>query len=307
MKDVFVLVLNFNDAQDTMRIVGEVSDFDCVRKTIIVDNCSTDNSFQIISSGITSIKSDKAELIVADCNDGYASGNNIGLRYIENISKDCYVLIANPDTYFDENTLISLCEVLDNNDEIGIVGCRQSDIHGRQSARSFWDRPSFWYDFRSLFFLGRKINDLFFPAHSLNRGDGLFVVGAVSGSLFMARMKALTSVDFFDEGTFLYCEETILAERMAAQNYCVAYLSSSEYTHAHAVSTSSYLGLARSMRILQKSKLYYHKVYHSISPLKVAVFSMGSFVSNLEFSFMHHLKQILNKRPWRTIGHGTAD
>ena len=80
MKNAFAVILNFNNFEKTSRIASSICSYNLFEKIIVVDNCSTDDSFsklsKISNNTITTIKSEK--------NGGFAYGNNYGINYIFN-------------------------------------------------------------------------------------------------------------------------------------------------------------------------------------------------------------------------------
>ena len=75
---VDVLILNYNDAKTTLEYVEKVKNYKNIRKILVVDNCSTDDSTQMFQKNV----SDKLEVISSGRNGGYGAGNNYGIRYL---------------------------------------------------------------------------------------------------------------------------------------------------------------------------------------------------------------------------------
>ena len=85
-------------------------------EVIVVDDCSTDGSWDVISqfSGlITAIKSEK--------NGGVSSAANKGIS----ASSGKYVVRVDGDDYINKNFLHTMAELLEWNDDIGFVYCDQ--------------------------------------------------------------------------------------------------------------------------------------------------------------------------------------
>ena len=40
-----IIILNYNDYENTLKIIDMIKDYKCLKKIIIVDNASTDDSF----------------------------------------------------------------------------------------------------------------------------------------------------------------------------------------------------------------------------------------------------------------------
>ncbi|WP_032277069.1 glycosyltransferase, partial [Escherichia coli] len=103
---IYIVVLNWNGAIDTINCVKSLMDLNVSDyKIIIVDNCSMDNSYDTIKENLNSLyiadksiievkyedrnkyktlENDKIILIQSPQNNGYASGNNIGIEFALN-------------------------------------------------------------------------------------------------------------------------------------------------------------------------------------------------------------------------------
>ena len=73
-----LVVVNYNDYKNTISFVKSVVDYSVIGHIVIVDNCSTDESF----SELKKITSDKVSLVKNDFNKGYGSGINLGSKYL---------------------------------------------------------------------------------------------------------------------------------------------------------------------------------------------------------------------------------
>lgn len=72
-----MIVLNYNDAETTLKYVKHIVSYDLLNKIIIVDNCSTDDSWCRL---LQSFASNKIDIVRTDHNGGYGYGNNFGLK-----------------------------------------------------------------------------------------------------------------------------------------------------------------------------------------------------------------------------------
>ena len=73
-----VCILNYNDAETTLILVEKISNYSIIDHIVIVDNYSTDDSYDRLKS----IKNKKVNIIQSKKNGGYGSGNNIGVKYL---------------------------------------------------------------------------------------------------------------------------------------------------------------------------------------------------------------------------------
>lgn len=90
---VACIILNYNDAPTTINLVDSIKDYTLIDYIVIVDNCSTDDSWEQMQR----YKSDKIHVIKSPKNRGYGAGNNIGLRYSSDTLNADYSIIANPE------------------------------------------------------------------------------------------------------------------------------------------------------------------------------------------------------------------
>lgn len=116
MDKVCIIVLNYNNGRKTVNclisILGQSVDNYSV---VVVDNCSTDDSVEVISSYLADrdlnfsiIQNEdnpsrnishvpRFAIIQAARNGGYSYGNNIGIRYAQSLKVFSYLLIINND------------------------------------------------------------------------------------------------------------------------------------------------------------------------------------------------------------------
>ena len=76
------VILNFNDEETVARLVHMIHDYDYLEKIVLVDNHSTDDSWEQLQV----LKDEKVELIRTEKNGGYGYGNNTGMALWESFS-----------------------------------------------------------------------------------------------------------------------------------------------------------------------------------------------------------------------------
>ena len=84
-------------------------------RTWVVDNGSTDQTFEMVESDYPSV-----ELIAVRLNLGFAAANNLAIRR----GSAPYVLALNPDTRVTPGTLDAMLDLMESDHSIGIAGCR---------------------------------------------------------------------------------------------------------------------------------------------------------------------------------------
>ena len=104
MKDVAVIILNYKSWQETIQEADLCNEFLKIdyQNIIIVDDDSPNDSYEMLSKENVNRK---YVLIKSEENKGYASGNNIGMKYAFNEGYK-YALILNNDIIIEDQKLI---------------------------------------------------------------------------------------------------------------------------------------------------------------------------------------------------------
>ena len=120
---VFVVILNWNRAKDTIDALVSVSNLtikDYKLDVIVIDNASSDNSLREITSKTQKLtrKLITFHIIKNKENLGFAAGNNVGLMYALKNKAD-FVMTLNNDTVVHPDLLIRLIEAARRNPDLG--------------------------------------------------------------------------------------------------------------------------------------------------------------------------------------------
>ena len=282
-----ILVLNYNDATTTTSFVNSVRDYSCVRKILVVDNHSKDNSLECLKT----LENDKIVVVDSGENNGYGAGNNFGIRLLHNHYQSEYILLSNPDVIVEEKVLFELENFLRNNTDYALAAPFMLNAKGERVNYTAFRIPYKWEYIMSIDILLKKFFLSFDCGFkSLKSQKNVVDVGALAGSLFMMNASKMIRFGMFDEKIFLYCEEIVLGRKMEQAGQKIALLPKLSFIHNHSVSISKTL---RSEfvkhKILLKSKKYVLKKYFHINVLEiffVYLFSITSFVELKLLSFL---------------------
>jgi GT2 family glycosyltransferase len=152
-------------------------------------------------------------------NGGFAAGVNEGLRHRRHPHGD--VLLLNPDAVVSMAAVAELRRVLDGDSRLASVGPSQVDPAGIQT-RVTWPFPTPGRTWLEAVGLSR-----------LNRAED-FVIGSV----LLLRGEALEHVGGFDEGYFLYAEETDWARRASDLGWRHAEVPTAAAVHVGAATST---------------------------------------------------------------------
>ncbi len=207
--------------------------------------------------------------ILASDNLGYAKGNNLGIEYLDTIGVDT-ILISNNDIQFPQETFAfsRLMEavkrknvVASGSDVFGLDGNRQSPCRFL-SLRDRWHRGMKGWPLCRIFY--RKVSETFEP-----KEEG--PVYRFIGAFFVIDTKKFMQIGMFDEHTFLYGEELILAERAKAHGYRMYYVPGVWVVHEDGFSTKKKFASNpyKKLETQMNSDLYYYETYCGVSKKEI--------------------------------------
>lgn len=246
-----LIILNYNDSLTTVKLLNKVKHYVALDHILVVDNCSNDDSYGVMSKHVN----DKIHIIRTKKNCGYASGNNYGARYAMEQWNPDVLFFANPDVLFEENIIKRIEDGLYINPRYAVAAALV------KKGYNAWDLPGFFGTIRMLFMFA-------FTAHKycikrkLLKDKGIHEVGVVEGSLFAIKTSIFEEVEGFDERTFLYLEENILAHKLRQRGYKEIILSDICYIHEHSTSIKkAYKSKANAFRLFYPSFMTYLRYY----------------------------------------------
>ncbi|HFQ93743.1 MAG TPA: glycosyltransferase family 2 protein [Anaerolineae bacterium] len=112
-----VNILNWNQADDTLKCVSSVRSWQITEKVVwVVDNASCAADRDRLVAGL-----DKETLLVSETNRGFAGGNNLAIQAA--LAAGCqYILLLNNDARISEENVNCLRQALNDDPRLGIVG-----------------------------------------------------------------------------------------------------------------------------------------------------------------------------------------
>ncbi len=264
---VYIILLNFNNWQDTLECLESLLKIDYSNyHIIIVDNASTDNSVEYIrqwadrshktirvnvlaenekykneidtSAGIIS-------LILANENYGYAGGNNAGVKVALRGDPD-YLLLLNNDTIVDPDFLFELVSAGEAHREIGFLGPK---IY-------CYDHPNvLWYAGGEISLRRGLSRHHGFREKDLGQCEEPRYVNFVTGCSFLVKSDVIRQIGFLDEAMFCYGEDADLCVRAVKAGYRGYYVPTAKVWHKIGRS-SSHLGNDFSIYMGTRNAMY---------------------------------------------------
>lgn len=239
MLELGIVILNWN-TRDLLR--------DCLRSVLaaqgnlavrvcVVDNASSDGSAKMVKDEFPQIT-----LVASDRNDGYAAGNNLGLRALGFAAvpppsqrergmrgegdTPRYALLLNPDTVVPEGALAAMVAYMDAHPQCGVMGPKLVLPNGELDLACRRSFPTPEVSFYRL----TGLSKLFPKSRLFGRYNMTYLdpdleteVDSVVGACMLVRREAIAQAGLLDDGFFMYGEDLDWALRIKQHGWQVRY------------------------------------------------------------------------------------
>lgn len=220
---VAIILVNFNGADDTIDCIKSLSEMkDIEYEIIVVDNCSEDDSINKLEQaqeiyGFT--------LLRTECNNGFSSGNNIGIKHAKNAE---YYLLLNNDTVVKPDFLGKLINEFQKNPQCGVS----------ISKILYYSQPdTIWYAGGS--FSQRTARSRHYHFNERNNINDTLPqkVTFASGCCLCVSKRVIEKIGLLNEQFFLYEEDTEFCYRITEAGFEIVYVPNSVIYHKVSAST----------------------------------------------------------------------
>lgn len=197
----------------------------------VVDNNSVDGSIKMVRDKFPGVK-----LIENKDNKGFSAANNQAIR----AAAGEYILLLNPDTIVEDDTLNKVVEFMDNHPDAGGLGVKMIDGKGKFLPESKRGLPTPLVSFFKVFGLSALFpkSKLFGKYHlGYLDQDSTHTVDVLSGAFMLLRRKVLEKTGLLDESFFMYGEDIDLSYRITQAGYKNYYFPGTRIIHYKGEST----------------------------------------------------------------------
>ncbi|WP_321479830.1 glycosyltransferase family 2 protein [uncultured Bacteroides sp.] len=282
-----IVVVNYKNEDLTIKFVNqELSKINSEKVIVIVDNESTSTSSEYLKSSLNAQFEDEAlsssNLYVLRNNDnlGFAKGNNSAIEFLTNYYRCEFFLFINNDIVFKDNNAIDylICKLNSFDKTISMIGPRVIGLDGCDQSPLYYVsifRKWFWGLWLKSFFTNSSLNKVF-GGEEFNKTEGICY--SIMGSCILVRASDFLEVDMFDEKTFLFGEEFILAERLKKKAKMIYYDSSTCVIHYHNQSIGKKFNSSQKLLLQFDSDSYYYRTYKNISLMSLFICKVSLFI-----------------------------
>ncbi len=224
---VSIVIVNWNAKNDLLAAIASViaKTQELAYEIIVVDNASHDQSPAAVRE-----KFPQVTVIESEKNRGFNGGNNLGIQKAQGE----YILLLNPDTELQNNTIKILCDYLDAHPAVGGVGPMILNDDGTVQLTCARRMPTWWSEFNEAHLLGRAFpNSRFFADNEMRFWDhhDSRPIEALSGACLLFRKSVIEKTSLLDEHYFIYGDDLDLCMQITKAGYSLYYNAAAVVLH----------------------------------------------------------------------------
>lgn len=285
------VIVNYNDYNNTVRLVNQLLKYDTISYVVVVDNASTNHNGDVLAS----IKNDKFHFIQNNDNKGYGAGNNIGILQSKQVLDCTHALIVNPDVEISEEVIEVLIDSFFGKKDALIIA-PSTFFNGKRVA---WNVKCFSDLILSKLIIASRVSQVLkehMYSNEYFEDKSIAEVDAVLGACLMVDIEKFERIGMYDDCMFLYEEEDYLAIRSKQFNYKTYLLCNECYIHNHKNDNDRSLAEQLwSKKQMCKSLLYLTKQYYKFGFFKQTLANFLLAISILEVRVSYYIRNIIRR------------
>lgn len=291
---ISLVIVNWNQADLTIETLSSLEGLvinNFLLSVIVVDNASKDDSLLKFELYKKENKNKFSKFIVLKnkVNEGFAEGNNVGIRYALKHNAE-YVLLLNNDTTVHKSLIVGLLQTFMDYPNAGCISPKIYFAKGYEFHKNRYDESELgsviWYaggvmDWNNIYGSNKGVDEV-----DNGQYDQVINTEFATGCCVMYPSHVFKSVGLFDPRYYLYLEDVDLSSRIKKSGYQVLY---TPYTHLwHKVSQSSGVGSLLNDYFITRNRLLFGYTY---APLRT---KLALFRESIRF--------LLTGRKWQSQG-----
>jgi len=232
--DLSIVIVSYNTKKllrDCLQSIEKSKSDGFAWEIIVLDNASSDDSALMVKKEFPQV-----ELIVNKNNLGFSTANNKG------IVRACgkYILILNPDTLLNKDTLSKMYQYMEENPKIGASTCRVELASGELDLVCHRGFPTPWRAFCHFSGLAKiSPKSKYFSGYVLGHLplDKIHPIDSGTGAFLFVRKKAGDDIKWFDEDYFWYGEDIDFCYRLKEKKWEIMYVPTTKILHYRGASS----------------------------------------------------------------------
>ena len=274
-----VIILNYNVRYFLELCIQSVQEalINIESEIIVIDNNSDDESCEMVRTRFVNVK-----LIENKGNLGFPKGNNIGVAQ----AQGKYICILNPDTVVADDTFLKVLTFAENQENLGIVGCRLIDGAGNFLPECKRGVPTPWVAFTKIMglyklFSQSRILGKYYAQHLTDKETGK--VDILVGAFMLMKRDLFLEIGGFDEDCFMYSDDIDLSYRVLKSGRFNYYFPETTIIHYKGEST---VKDELYMKRFQEAMQFFYKKHFKVYTLFTFFMKTGSYF----FSFAKRIQ-----------------
>lgn len=227
-----IVILNYNTYFYTIKMIENCYKMNIFDEIVVIDNCSFKECIYSLKEYSKQYNAKNITYIFNQKNVGYASGNNIGLKYL--VKKACDIcFISNPDVHFDKKVIEAILNVFIQKEGYGILTTSRIMENPCEKIRQYWALPDKLELILENFILYNKLikdKTSIYKFSEAEEQQDVIDIDVAPGAFFAIKSDCLKKINYLDEKTFLYFEENCLAKKLKAMNIKIGIIPGVHYT-----------------------------------------------------------------------------
>jgi len=284
--DISIIIVNYNVKDFLLQCLRSIESAQnhLNIEIIVIDNNSKDGSVPFLRPIFPEVN-----FIELSENLGFAIANNIGVEK----SSGKYILILNPDTIIEENTLQVMYDYMEKHTEVGASGCKVLNPDGSFQLACRRGFPTPWVSFTKLFGLQKLFpqSKLFARYNQTFKSeDETYYIDAIIGAFMFFRREAFIEAGGFDTDFFMYGEDLDLCYRLYQNGWKIAYVHSTSIIHYKGESTKR--SSINEIKHFYEAMTIFSKKHYSGSFILMFFIKLGILLRSFIAYISKHIEEI---------------
>lgn len=215
-----IIIVNYNGSSDTIQCVESIEKSKADSSVVIVDNCSQQTDYNNLLK-----KCPRATIIRSEVNNGFAGGNNIGIKTALEYENIQNIILLNNDTEISSDAINFL------------LGAIKEGTIVTPKMMYYYDKNKVWYAGGYINkYTGRAIH------RHINENNNSFKdktrnCDFTSGCCMAFVRTDIEKIGLLEESYFMYCEDTEFCLRAVSYGLTIKYIPDAIIYHKVSQST----------------------------------------------------------------------